>query len=433
MGIYYHPPQPHIGGRQPLEKAKLLPDVLKYGNDPPFVGSCRDIDYLHNVLLHWRPEPEKTHINLGERQFLANKKLHPDILRYGSDPPFAGSGRDIDYLHNILQAWIPPPPVPWFKKVSQNISPNPDTEKYGSDPPWMGSARDVDYLNNILIHWIPAPEKTHIPLGTQQFFTPKKLHPYFLQYGNDPPWASSARDIDNLYNILEAWIPTSSIPQILKSIAFIEQLPPTIIPSLIGTSRDVNILNNILLAWIPLPPQLPKRMDLNPDVVKYENDPPFINFGRTGQVQSLILSRWLPDQPFPLKGFVTSSIPGWSVDNPPFTHFGRTTQGLSIILSKWIPDPPVPPKGFITMSIPGWVIDNPPPDLRRWMANVRDSWKPGIPTTMKYTFRVIGSVGTLAVGELTITFGSKEPTITFSYKKPYIIFDNKNPEIEFSG
>lgn len=54
MAIFYHPPQPHIGGRQPLEPRKLPPSITAVPEDDPPFGLRQP---FWPIIYSWQPGP----------------------------------------------------------------------------------------------------------------------------------------------------------------------------------------------------------------------------------------------------------------------------------------------------------------------------------------------------------------------------------------
>lgn len=78
MGIFRHPPSPNVGGRQPLEGAKLPPALLAVEvNNPPFTHWGRVAAAALVVALCQPPAPQAF---MGGRQPLEQRKLNPALL-----------------------------------------------------------------------------------------------------------------------------------------------------------------------------------------------------------------------------------------------------------------------------------------------------------------------------------------------------------------
>lgn len=93
MGIFYNPPHPHIGGRQPLEPRKLPSSItaVPVADDPPF--SSRSSRWT--IIYSWQPEfPFQQEITLFPWESLDN-------------PPLTSR----NLLWPIMQAWQVETPI----------------------------------------------------------------------------------------------------------------------------------------------------------------------------------------------------------------------------------------------------------------------------------------------------------------------------------
>jgi len=115
MGIFYHPPAPHIGGRQPLEPKKLPPSITAVPeNNPPF--GLRQA--LWPIIRSWQPEPP-----IFRKQIVFPEGVLVD------DPPFSQR----DSMRMILESWQQEPPI--FRK--QITSPQEEAAAAAVNDDWL--------------------------------------------------------------------------------------------------------------------------------------------------------------------------------------------------------------------------------------------------------------------------------------------------------
>lgn len=107
MAVFYPPPQPFIGGRQPLAPRVLPPSITAVPvNNPPFSIWQRTVQYLE-ISRAWDAPPPNPF--LGGRQPLAPAQLAPSITAVPvNNPPFGKLFPQV----LLARLWIPIPPQP---------------------------------------------------------------------------------------------------------------------------------------------------------------------------------------------------------------------------------------------------------------------------------------------------------------------------------
>lgn len=238
MPIYYPPPQPYQGGRQPTEPRKLTPQSAPPVNDNPPFGLPQKA--MTAILKAWEaasPLPEITVGPLpqsnvvitdpppvGRRDWLWNAiaawqppRLVPlwslviivDNPPVNNNPPF---GLDIGMQAAIINAWnLPAPPIVTAKPGV----PQPNTQPQDNPPFDINKVRT---LATILAAWQPPPPLPTLPINLPQPFV-------FLP--NDPPFGINL--IPMLANVLKAWEPPPPLPQQTPQTQVVDNQPVTVI------------------------------------------------------------------------------------------------------------------------------------------------------------------------------------------------------------
>jgi hypothetical protein len=322
LAIFRPPPQPFVGGRQPLEGRQLPADLLHVEpppvNDPPF--NRRPLGPLHAILKSWEPR-KLTEIYLSE---IAESFTAP-----AEDPPFSGR----DYRSGILRAWQPGPPAPQRKRPLQFVE------------EIVAAAADYPYTRDysaILRSW-------------QTRANPQQRTPRYIEEIIAPPVADYPYTRDQSA-ILRAWqartAPLQRRPGYIESV----DNPP---------GYSTAILQRIPRSWLPGPPA-PQR--LYPTQIVSVDDPP----PRAPVVP--IALRWkapswtvAPRVYYPHETLVAAA------DSPPFYR------NLTPILRAWEPRK-LTDIGASGISEDGdWTFsaqDQPPFGRRDWLPNVLRSWQP---------------------------------------------------------
>lgn len=92
MGIYYHPPPPFMGGRQPHAPARLSPSIAASPVDqPPAIHPGRSVRQIVITTL-WQPDPW-TYTFMGRRQPFEWRLQSPGVPGFSvNEPPYTFGG-----------------------------------------------------------------------------------------------------------------------------------------------------------------------------------------------------------------------------------------------------------------------------------------------------------------------------------------------------
>lgn len=175
--IFYQPPQPFLGGRQPLEPRKLTPELLAVPEDnPPFASGLRSFPVmLALVAFLWQPAPVLPQ---------SAPKLVPQQEAAADNPPFGLKSS----IPNIVEQWHPGFVLP--QTSPRLISETRDDPTFGIRPTLPG----------IVEQWYrvdPTPTQgKHLPINVTAVAE------------DNPPFNS--RSV--LPGILEQWQPGPPLP-----------------------------------------------------------------------------------------------------------------------------------------------------------------------------------------------------------------------------
>ena len=104
MAIFRPPPQPFVGGWQPLAPRKLPASITAVPSDaPPFSHQGRTSLAFWNVVGLWQPDPA-----VPWRGFVTGLKLSAGAAMPVDDPPFGMRWQ----LRAVAISWEPGPPRP---------------------------------------------------------------------------------------------------------------------------------------------------------------------------------------------------------------------------------------------------------------------------------------------------------------------------------
>lgn len=104
MAVFRPPPQPFIGGWQPLAPGRLPVSITAVpADDPPFSHGGRSSPSSIHILTMWQPDPATPW-----RGFVANRVVPQFEFFATEDPPFSSRWP----WRYIIDAWIPGPPRP---------------------------------------------------------------------------------------------------------------------------------------------------------------------------------------------------------------------------------------------------------------------------------------------------------------------------------
>lgn len=237
-GIYYQPPPPFLGGRQPYEPRKLNPVFLDY--PPPNKGG-----------QYWVPSEDKTPWSFYAMQ---QRKLPAGLLNLVPDNP--------SFMHPAVQRamqaiiatdWIPPPPMPFMgRKLPAsllNLVPN--------NPSFLHPGKSKAVQAIIAYGWVPAP-----PMPFMGRKLPASL--LNLQPAN-PSFMHGGRRREIQAIIAQAWTPPAPMPIEARQLpgSFLNLVPTD--PPLGYRAKIITTLARINDAWAPALAPLPRQQFVPPD------------------------------------------------------------------------------------------------------------------------------------------------------------------------
>jgi len=303
--LFFPPPQPFMGGHQPLAPGELSPSIADVPVDNP-IRATVSAAILAVLIQSWQP----TIPNAQARSFVvqdgtvavasvpfARSQLHiaaawqtpqpyqlyPKTIVSVDNPP-PSSSFDDDQLAQIISAWLPPPPYvyPQPKQVVQVVSTS-------DNPPFSLAARTPIYQAIARLWDAPAPSPF---IGGWQPLDPRNLAPPITAVPVDNPPPYSAFDDDLLAQLVSAWqvpvVPTQRwrfVPQ--QQIASADNPPPNLF--------DDDLLVQIVAAWQPVqPPRLKQNLPPSITAVRVDNPPP-ASRARATPIQSA----WVQQAPVP--------------------------------------------------------------------------------------------------------------------------------------
>lgn len=365
MGLYYNPPQPFMGARQPGAPLEQTPPSGPTPQNPPFMGGAR---VPQAVLDAWRPPPPSVMFDDAPITFPLGAPNPPQstwfklsealtdwlppqpgqvlfLLAPASTPP-APRPPIREYWSaqvEITTAWIPGPPGPYLQAqpYAQEVTVPPISGEVAANPPFNGGAK-VPFA--VLTAWIPPPPQAPVavlldpPISADFVSGQRPLDVVRELWEALPPMAI----------VLEAPIPSSSdspiaasaIPQAVLN-AWLPRDPMAITSTLgrLPSSSDRPIPRGVpeAQAWYPAqasqvlftaspistPPPLPPpvigsevpQAELNawikPDPLPQtaRNIVPFIGPEppHPNRIPLAVLNAWLPPQPQPIVAKVLAS------------------------------------------------------------------------------------------------------------------------------
>lgn len=366
MPIYYQPPGPHVGGRQPYAPGNLSPTVEAVQvDDPPFAERSQPPSAWWEVVVPLQLRRFVPQVSVaaadnppfGRQQFFYSAawpatywqpqmpdKLPPSVLHVPEDnPPFA---RRLPAFH---QAW-------WETYAPQHIyESSPGTFSTVDNPPF--GPRGQSYSA-----WLTAYVAPQLP---------DKLPPSVLHVPVDDPPRS------------RAGTPWSPVPTAWAEPVFNLQRRFVVQGVVVGSAPFSQAWLNVIRSW-QYDPGMPRlRSLLAPQLIAVPEDSPIPSHGgRTPlQIQQRAwFSGVLPDRPAHF-GFRSAASPGWSVDDPPrfraFVYPPQPPTPLQVQYPKLAQDggaAPVSdqPRAPELLALRWWVATAPPPVSPRLLA-------PGIP------------------------------------------------------
>lgn len=328
MPIYYQPPGPHVGGRQPYAPGNLSPTVEAVQvDDPPFAERSQPPSAWWEVVVP-----------------LQLRRFAPQVVAAAADdPPF---GRRLPAFH---PAW-------WETYAPQHIyESSPGTFSTVDNPPF--GPRGQSYSA-----WLTAYVAPQMP---------DKLPPSVLHVPvDDPPR-------------MRAGTPWSPVPTAWAEPVFDLQRRFVVQGVVVGSAPFSRGWQDVIRSW-QYDPGMPRlRSLLAPQLIAVPEDSPTPQHrGRTSQQvqQRAWFSGVLPDRPAHF-GFRSAASPGWSVDDPPrfraFVYPPQPPTPLQVQYPKLAQDggaAPVSdqPRAPELLALRWWVTTAPPPVSPRLLA-------PGIP------------------------------------------------------
>jgi hypothetical protein len=257
MAIFYPPPNPFIGGHQPLDTIKLVPPSVPVNNPPFGYQENLNSEIFETLKAAWQPPPFYYYWPLP-KQIISGAAA---VSQPWTNPWLAG----------IIASWQPAPPQPQQTPQRQIVS-VPVNNPPSYDPQW--------FLEQINLAWQPAsqypPAPAQLPQGAP-VNNPPGVNPAWLyenlnsqwQSGPPLPWTPPPRQItsidqppsyrqDALFGQINAawqqtWAPPPLVLQPQGTIAVVNNPPPYSI-------LWIQVLAN--LEWQP-GPSLPQTLVLS--------------------------------------------------------------------------------------------------------------------------------------------------------------------------
>jgi len=310
MAIWYQPPGPYIGGKQPYDPGRKAP-IPSEGAPVPHAQAV-----LYSIIRSWDPPPPQP----------------TQLVRYVPIPsesaPNPGSNAR---FYELVRAWDAPPPQPtqlvrYFPVPSESRPPTrqpwfPDAARW---PPLTWGTQSAPFtpqvsatttafvpgpntwLSGILSSWQPVAPTAQFypkapipsesaPVGVPRYAQGSANWQAQFQYPQVAPFtpqvtATTAAQVPFtqawLSPVLSAWVP---------SVPFTFVLPTSPIPSKSAPPPVTwTLLNQLVNAWIPPPPQ-PTQLHQVIVTGAATDDPPFpgINY------QNTLIQLWQPGPPQP--------------------------------------------------------------------------------------------------------------------------------------
>lgn len=335
MALFYPPPGPFVGGRQPYDPGRdVVPQVVT--NNPPFGHLTRLGPYsatFQTVRNSWEPPPPKPFV----------PTYFPQVSAV-SNPPFGhptrqGQSRE---LYNALNAaWQPWTPYPYVmgqaNGIFYKVPPPPPNPPFGHP-----ALRSVSQSLNI---WsIPPDPKPFVPT-------------YFPQSStvNNPPFGHPARRFDSrpIYDALSvAWQPWIPYPYVIGQANGIPYKipPPPPNPPFAHPARNV-VFSLLGMSWIPPDPQ-PVQL-LQRQISGVDNPPKYSIVNQTN-----LRGLWEPPAPPPVqlvRNFLFTTV----VNTPPFTHPAKSSTISALARQMW--EPPIPDRVIFRFFTPSGPVVPPTP------------------------------------------------------------------------
>lgn len=442
MGIFRNPPQPFVGGRQPLEPGKLAPSLSAVPANNPPIGKL--VATVALVTAMWQPvvpyfQVQQKVVQPGIPAPVFVPKSSVPRAIYNSWIPqvglFVGSGpfvpEEVDLpsvntsnsIWGIYSSWVKTDPLPQLQRklVQPGVAPaNPPASRQASFwatyAAWAPVAPPIVRGPKLVLGAsvdnppIPVPENfwaAYAGWAPGPFYQPPlpRLVQGTALVVNDP----IPRSTVNTYIVLGAWIPGPPMPI----------LPPKLVQ---GTPLTVNTppgyepeqFWSIYASWIKNDP-LPTLQRFAPITA---TAPAPVLLAPTSFWA--IYGSWLQAPPLPQK--TGNFIPGSSVDNPPILNRlsiqwlvdapGIIKQRfvpivaasgadvviyqrfwLNGVIRSWFgPDPLIGPQRKINPSLANVPTDFPPPYVNQ-IFTIWESWKFPDPIIRRYPKLVVsGSV-----------------------------------------
>lgn len=450
MGLYYNPPQPNIGNRQPLQQPLLDPPQSGPSpQNPQFLGSVVNAAILvcwalssplpqlpAKVVPQSAPttfvQPTKLSQEiyrsweiaapLPQRATLLTPQSGPSPLSFGGrlipitlpDPAQAPVARNLNPPISgpaptapptlgatipvpVQVAWIPPPPAPI---VAINLIP-PIGGPTPQPPPIIGASVPAP----ILVAWLPpyvAPITPRLVIP-QSAPVAAPVLPTKLPIAIQIAW-----QIAPFAPIVASNITPPSGP--VSQLSFGARLVPIALPDFTSfiVARNLNppisgpaavpVFPSALSlavqdAWLPQPPAPITANNLNPALLSQAS---FIS--ASGGLQPT----FVPDPPLPFMGVRTVPISGPTPQNPPFAGGARV--GADVLIG-WLPPVPAPIVG--PKFTPGISVASNPPFAggARIGADVLVNWLPSAPAPIVGAKFTSGAI----VNNPPFTGGSRVP------------------------
>ena len=316
MGIFFHPPPPHMGGKQPHEPRKLVPSITNNPpSEPPYSHNGRDAWLPSVIRANGPPDPHLFTFE-GGRQPLEGRKLHPDYLNVVApdNPPFRHFGRTPEHAITQALSLLYPPPPPFIggfqphapRRLNPSLTDNPP-----DDPPNTKRVQPIWYDKNF---WLIEAKQLSPAIPGQSVDNP----PVFKRL---PIWYSNYYDRPIEAKQLSPAIPGQSV----------DAPPPLRRPNLYRATES--------------PPQIPRKFYVPEEVVVVVEKVPFV-----GAWLSTVLSSWLPPYAPQRRELLNPSLTDNPPDDPP-----PLTRGLYRPSDSFVPQ-----QRRVSTAAFAVVVDNPP-------------------------------------------------------------------------
>lgn len=260
MGLYYNPPQPHIGAAQPLEPKKLTPQSGPVPQNPPFMGGSR---VRQEILNSW---------SVPAAAVVLQELFVPAV------PAQAAPARTPDAIYQSWSSVLSNSQYASIQVVRESAArmTPPVSGPVPTDPPFNGGA---EVSQAVLNWWIPPPPAPQSSI----LLEPPQSGPA----PSNPPFVGGAKLAPG---IAQWWS---------RDLVFVEisaPIVPQIQPDSAPVSRAATSLAEILISWLPKPPApITARLLVPPVSGPVPQNPPIVG----SRIPAAVLQWWIPAPPLP--------------------------------------------------------------------------------------------------------------------------------------